>query len=80
MRTTPLKQTLPNKRLTQKQLDIFLRPLLGWQRLQEHHNLLEIHTLQFVRPLDEEGGADVEVECCEALVFGLELSSSANGK
>lgn len=71
MSTTPLEQTLPNKRLAEQQLDILLRPLFSGKGLQEHHDLLEIHALQLVAPFHEEGGADVEVEGGEALVFGL---------
>ena len=71
MRLTPLEQTLPNKRLAQQQLDVLFRPVARRQRLQEHHDLLEVHALEFVGPFDEEGGADVEVEGAETLVFGL---------
>ena len=71
MRLGPLEQTLPNKRLTEQQLDILLRPVLRRQGLQEHHDFLEVHALQLFAPFDEEGGADVEVEVAEALVFGL---------
>ncbi len=69
MRLTPLKQTLPNKRLAEQELDILLRPVLRGEGLEEHHDLLEIHALQPLAPLDEEGGADVEAEVGEALVF-----------
>lgn len=81
MRLTPLEQTLPNKRLTQQQLHILLSPLLRRQTLQEHHNLLKLHLTEFLGPFDEKGGADVEVEFRETLVFCLlsHQSSLANG-
>jgi len=71
MRCTPPEKTLPNKRFTQQQLNILLRPVTSRQRLQEHHDFLEIHFDELVGPLDKEGGADVEVEIGEAAVFGL---------
>ena len=74
MRLTPRKQTLPYESLAQQQLDILLRPVPRGQRLQEHHDLLEIHMQQLRGPLDEKRGADVEVESGEALVFGLSRS------
>ncbi len=72
MRLTPLEKTLPDERLAEQEFDILLRPIPCRQRLQEHHDFLEIHSLEFLGPLDEEGGADVEVEGLEALLFGLE--------
>ena len=74
MRLTPLEQTLPNERLTQKQLDVLLRPAPRRQSLQEHHDLLEVHALQLLGPFDEEGGADVEVEGGEAVRLTLRNS------
>lgn len=62
MRLAPFKKTLPNKRLAQQQLDILLRPVPRRQRLQEHHDLLEVHALEFLGPLHKKRGADVEVE------------------
>ena len=73
MRLTTFEQALPDERFAQKELDVLLGPILSWQRLQEHHDLLEIHSLELVGPLDEESGADVEVEFGEALVFGLKV-------
>ena len=80
MRLAALEQALPDEGLAQKHLDVFLRPLGGWQGLQEHHDFLEIHSLQLVAPFHEEGGAHVEVEGCEALVFGLVLWLEIIGK
>lgn len=68
-----LEKTLPDERLAEQELDVFLSPVLGWQGLQEHHDLLEIHFAELVRPFDEEGGAHVEVEGGEALVFSLRI-------
>ena len=41
--TTPLEETLPNECLAEEQLNILLGPLLCGERLQEHHDLLEVH-------------------------------------
>lgn len=62
VRFTAGKEAFPNERLTKQQLDILLGPALRWQRLQEHHDLLEIHALQFVGPLDQERGTYVQME------------------
>lgn len=62
MRLTPFEQALPNKRFTQQQFDVLFRPILGGQSLQEHHDFLEVHALEFIGPFDEERGANVEVE------------------
>ena len=63
MSLTVLEQALPDERLAQQELDVLLRPTLSWERLQEHHDFLEVHLAKLVGPLDEEGGADVQVEC-----------------
>lgn len=42
------EETLPDEGLAEKELDVFLVPAAGWQGLQEHHNLLEIHLEQLV--------------------------------
>lgn len=65
------EETLPDKSLAEKKLDVFLVPTAGWQSLQEHHNLLEIHLEQLVGPFDQEGSADVEMEMGKSLVLGL---------
>lgn len=62
VRLTPFEQALPDKRLAQQEFDILLRPVFGRQRLQKHHDLLEIHALQLFGPFDEESSADVEVK------------------
>lgn len=62
MGLTSLEQTLPDESLAQQKLDILLRPLFGGERLQEHHDFLEIHALELIRPLHQEGCTDVEVE------------------
>ena len=72
MRGRPLKQTLPDIRLAQQQLNILLRPLARRQRLEKHHNLLKVHLDQFIGPLDQERRAHVQVEFGEALFFSLE--------
>ena len=41
--TTPLEETLPNECLAEEQLNILLGPLLCGERLQEHHDFLEVH-------------------------------------
>lgn len=71
VRLAVLEQTLPDKGLAQQELDVFLRPTLSRQSLQEHHDLLEIHLAELVGPLDQESSAYVEVEGGEALIFGL---------
>jgi len=73
MRTTASEQALPYERFTQKQLDIFLGPLPCGQGLQKHHDFLEVHLSELVRPLDKECGADVEMEGGEPVFFGLDL-------
>jgi hypothetical protein len=62
MRTAPSEQTLPNEGLAKQQLDILLRPVTCRQRLQKHHDFLEVHFDELVGPFDEKGGANVEVE------------------
>ena len=42
MRRRPLEQTLPDISLAQQQLNVLLGPLARGQRLEKHHNLLEI--------------------------------------
>lgn len=59
MSLAPLKQTLPDERLTQQQFDILFRPAPRRQRLQKHHDLLKVHLEQLIRPFDEEGRADI---------------------
>lgn len=84
MSLTAREQTLPDECLAEEQLDVLLCPLLGRQGLQKNHHLLEVHTLQLVRPFDEEGGADVKMEGGEALLFGLRCDCQSpkrpNGK
>lgn len=65
------EEALPDEGLAEKELDVFLIPTAGWQSLQEHHNLLEIHLEQLVRPFDQKGGADIEMEMGEPLVLRL---------
>lgn len=62
MRLTSLEKALPDERLAKQQLHVLLCPVPGRQRLQEHHDLLEVHLLQLVGPFDQECGADVEME------------------
>ena len=59
MRLAAFEETLPDERLAQQQLHILLGPVLGWQRLKEHHDFLEVHALELLGPFDEEGGAYV---------------------
>lgn len=62
MRAAPLEQTLPDEGLAEKELYVLLRPLLGRERLQEHHHFLKVHFAELVGPFDEEGCAYVEME------------------
>lgn len=66
-----LEQALPYIRLAEEQLDVLLGPVARREGLQEHHDLLEVHLEELVGPLDQEGGADVEVELGEAVLLGL---------
>ena len=75
VRRRSLEQALPDVGLAQQQLNVLLGPVARRQRLQEHHDLLEVHLYELVGPFHEEGGADVEVEFGEALFFGLGLVS-----
>jgi hypothetical protein len=56
------EEALPDESLTQSQLDIFLRPLLGRQGLQKHENFLEVHFDQLLGPLDQERSTHIQVE------------------
>lgn len=40
MGTRVLKQALPDERLTQQELNVFLSPVAGRKSLEKHHNLL----------------------------------------
>jgi hypothetical protein len=71
VRTTPFEQALPYERFAQQQLNVLLGPLLSRQRLQEHHDFLEIHLAQLVRPLDEECCAYVKMEGRESIFLSL---------
>jgi hypothetical protein len=71
VRLAVLEQALPDERLAEQKFNVFLCPALSWQSLQEHHDLLEVHLAQLVRPLDQESCAYVEVESREALIFRL---------
>lgn len=51
MRLTVFEQALPDECFTQQELNVFLRPTLSWQSLQEHHDLLEVHLAELVGPL-----------------------------
>lgn len=66
-----LEQTLPDESLAEQQLDVLLSPVPRGQGLQEHHDLLEVHLEQPVRPLDQEGCTHVEMELREALLLCL---------
>lgn len=57
-----LEQALPDEGLAEQEFNVFLCPGFRWQRLQEHHDLLEIHAKQLVRPFDQEGCADIQME------------------
>jgi hypothetical protein len=59
VRLAILEQTLPDESLAQQEFDVFLRPTLSRQSLQEHHDFLKIHLAQLVGPFDQESGADV---------------------
>lgn len=48
MRLTASKQAFPNKGFTQQQLNVLFCPIFGRQRLQKHHDALEIHSDEFV--------------------------------
>lgn len=80
MRTTSFEQTLPDEGFAQKKLDIFLSPLFRWQRLQEHHDLLEIHLSQLVGPLHEECCTYVKMEGRKPVFFGLRKVSESLGR
>lgn len=67
------EETLPDKGLTEKKLDIFFRPAAGGQSLQEHHDFLKIHFQELVGPFDQESGAYIEMEVRESLVLGLRV-------
>lgn len=78
LRTLPLevraassKQALPDKSFGQQELDVLLCPIACRQALEEHHDLLEVHFDQLIRPLNQKGSADVEVEIGETAFFGL---------
>lgn len=71
MRRRALVQALPDKGLAEQQLYVLFGPRLGRQALEEHHDFLKVHFCEFVGPLHEKGGADVEMEFGEALLFGL---------
>lgn len=45
--------------------------MLRRQRLQEHHDLLKVHTLELFGPLYQECGAYVKMKGRETLIFGL---------
>lgn len=71
VRGRALVEALPDEGLAEEQLNVLFRPGLGGQALQEHHDLLKVHLDELVGPLDEQGGAHVEVELGEALLLGL---------
>jgi hypothetical protein len=71
MRTAPSEETLPDKCFAQEQLNVLLCPVTSRQRLQKHHDFLEVHFNELVGPFDEKSGANVEVEIGEATIFGL---------
>lgn len=48
MRLTACKQAFPNKGFTQQQFNVLFCPIFGRQRLQKHHDALEIHSDEFV--------------------------------
>lgn len=72
MRRRALKQALPDVGLAQQQLNVLFGPVARGQRLQKHHDLLEVHATQLARPFDQKGGADVQVEFGEAVFFSLD--------
>lgn len=65
------EQTLPDKRLTEQELNIFFSPVPCRQGLEEHHDFLKVHLQELVGPFDKEGNADVKVKLREALLLGL---------
>lgn len=67
-----LEEALPDKGFAEEQLNVLLGPVLCREALKEHHDLLKVHADELVGPLDEEGGADVEVKLGEALFLGLD--------
>lgn len=71
MRRGPLEETLPDESFTKEQLNVLFRPAFRGETLEEHHDFLKVHLDEFVGPLHQEGGADVEMEFGEALFFSL---------
>ena len=62
MRRGPFKQALPYKSLAEEKFDVLVRPLFRREGLEEHHDSLEIHLDQLIRPLDQESRTHVKVE------------------
>ncbi|KAL3952957.1 hypothetical protein ACCO45_012900 [Purpureocillium lilacinum] len=80
VRGRALVKALPDEgSLAEEQLNVLFRPGLGGQALQEHHDLLKVHLDELVGPLDEQGGAHVEVELGEALLLGLGEGGKIDG-
>jgi hypothetical protein len=74
------KQTLPNKSLTKKKLNILFGPLSCRQGLQVHEYFLEILFQQLLRPLNEKCRTNIEVELGKALVLGLDQDTVSKGR
>jgi hypothetical protein len=73
-----LEEALPDKGFAEEQFNVLLGPVLCGEALKEHHDLLKVHADELVGPLDEEGGADVEVKLGEALFLGLDRQLAVN--
>lgn len=70
--TRTSEERLPNESFAQEKLDILATPLTRGKRLQKHHDILEFHFDQLVRPLHQKCCTNVEMELRKALLLGLE--------
>ena len=71
MRRRALEEALPDEGFTQEQLNVLFCPSLGGKTLKKHHDLLEVHVEELIRPFHKKGRTYVQMELGEALLFSL---------